>query len=92
MPTVSWFYGISIRLFFNDHAPAHFHAIHEGSEAIISIESGEILRGSLPPAAKRLVREWTLRYSADLMTNWQSARAGSRLPMQRIPGLDADDE
>jgi hypothetical protein len=27
MPTISVFYGISIRMFFNDHAPPHFHAL-----------------------------------------------------------------
>jgi len=26
MPTISWFYGIAIRMFYNDHAPPHFHA------------------------------------------------------------------
>ena len=25
MPTISMFYGILIRMYFNDHAPAHFH-------------------------------------------------------------------
>lgn len=26
MPTISTFYGILIRMFFNDHPPPHFHA------------------------------------------------------------------
>ena len=26
MPTISVFYGIVIRMFFNDHAPPDFHA------------------------------------------------------------------
>ncbi len=25
MPTISSFYGILIRMYFNDHEPAHFH-------------------------------------------------------------------
>jgi hypothetical protein len=25
MPTISAFYGILIRMFYNDHAPPHFH-------------------------------------------------------------------
>ncbi len=29
MPTISWFYGISIRMFLNDHPPPHFHAYYE---------------------------------------------------------------
>lgn len=92
MPTISWFYGISIRMFFNDHAPPHFHAIHNADEAIVAIDTGEVLRGRLSRTAQRLVREWALRYRAELMENWDRARAGARDPMERIPGLDDDDD
>ena len=33
MPEVSRFFGILIRLYFDDHQPPHFHAIYAGSEA-----------------------------------------------------------
>jgi hypothetical protein len=26
MPTISFFYGIAIQMFFDDHNPPHFHA------------------------------------------------------------------
>jgi len=26
MPTVAWFYGIAIAMYYNDHNPPHFHA------------------------------------------------------------------
>ena len=91
MPTISWFYGIAIRMFYNDHAPPHFHAVHEAAEAIVSIETGEILQGRLPPAARRLVQDWALMYREALIENWNAARPPARRPMQRIPGLDAND-
>lgn len=25
MPTVAWFYGIAIAMYYNDHNPPHFH-------------------------------------------------------------------
>jgi hypothetical protein len=28
MPTISWFYGIAIRMYVRDHLPQHFHAIY----------------------------------------------------------------
>lgn len=28
MPEISRFFGIVIRMFFNDHQPAHFHAVY----------------------------------------------------------------
>jgi hypothetical protein len=26
MPTVAWFYGIVIQMYYDDHQPPHFHA------------------------------------------------------------------
>jgi hypothetical protein len=39
MPTICSFYGILIRMFFNDHAPPHFHARYGEFEATIDIDS-----------------------------------------------------
>lgn len=86
MPTISTFYGIFIRMYFNDHAPPHFHAIHGEYEATINIATGEVLAGRLPPTARRLVQEWTLRYHEELTRNWE--RAAAREALERIPGLD----
>jgi len=91
MPTVSWFYGISIRMFFNDHAPPHFHAIHDAHEAVVEITTGEVLRGQLPRQATRLVQEWALLHRDELMENWNRARPNDRRPLVRIAGLDEDD-
>jgi Domain of unknown function (DUF4160) len=43
MPELSRFYGIIIRMFWRDHPPAHFHAIYGSYEAIIEIETSEII-------------------------------------------------
>ena len=90
MPTISWFYGIAIRMFFNDHAPPHFHAFYGRHEAKVAIESGRIIDGRLPPAQRRLVSEWTLRYREQLLADWTLVQAD--LAPERIPGLDAKDE
>ena len=39
MPEISRFFGIVIRMFFNDHEPPHFHAVYGGHEALIEIET-----------------------------------------------------
>ncbi len=90
MPTISWFCGISIRMFFNDHAPAHFHAFYGRDEVRVCIENGAVMGGRLPPRQMWLVREWALRYRERLLEDWELVRA-DRTP-ERIPGLDADDE
>jgi hypothetical protein len=51
MPTISEFFGILIRMYYDDHNPPHFHAYYGGHEAIISIETLEIMEGSLPKRA-----------------------------------------
>jgi hypothetical protein len=70
MPTIAIVDGVKIQLFYNDHDPAHFHAIIGGSEALIAIRSLEILRGSLPPGKLRQVIEWAREHQAALALNW----------------------
>jgi len=74
MPTISIFFGITIRMFFVEHPPPHFHASYQRHRALISIETGDIIHGSLPPGTYRVVREWTRRHRAELMENWNRAR------------------
>jgi hypothetical protein len=48
MPTISIFYGVLIRMFFNDHAPPHFHARYGKFEATIDIHTLSIGHDQLP--------------------------------------------
>jgi hypothetical protein len=43
MPEISRFYGIIIKMFFNDHFPPHFHAEFGAYRAMISIDTGEVM-------------------------------------------------
>ena len=88
MPTISWFFGIAIRMYFRDHPPPHFQAVYNEYEANISIETGKAIEGKLPKIAAGLVEQWTLLHRDQLMENWRRARAGESL--ERIVGLDAD--
>ncbi len=73
MPRISAFYGIVIVMYFGDHAPPHFHARYGEHQAQIVIATGEILHGSLPRRAVRLVQEWTELHRADLVADWERA-------------------
>ena len=55
MPVISRFYGIIIRMYFqqSEHNPPHIHAIYGENMAAININSGEVLEGELPPKALR---------------------------------------
>ena len=47
MPTVSMFFGVIIRMYWNDHMPPHFHAYYQGDSAVFDLD-GNLLEGSLP--------------------------------------------
>ncbi len=38
MPTLSIFFGIVIRMFYNDHPPPHFHAEYQGQKATFTFD------------------------------------------------------
>jgi hypothetical protein len=86
MPRISTFFGIIIAMYYNDHAPPHFHAVYHGEEAQISIESLEILRGSLPRRALALVLEWAMFHRNELRQDWEKARLG--VPLDPIEPLE----
>jgi len=89
MPTIAYFYGIAIQMFYNDHNPPHLHARYGRAKAIVGLADGEIISGELPPMARRIVREWTLARRAELEENWRRARAHQAL--ERVAGPDADE-
>lgn len=46
MPTISSFHGIFIRMFYNDHAPPHFHVEYAEYKAIIDIATLAMREGN----------------------------------------------
>lgn len=86
MPKISYFFGITIRMFYNDHIPSHFHADYGDDEAVYEIETLELLRGKLRRRAHALVVEWATIHRSELMANWDKARQG--LPFIEIEPLD----
>ena len=79
VPTISAFYGILIRMFYNDHPPPHFHARYGEFDATIDIATLEILEGHLPQRALSLVQEWAKIQKEELRSNWERGREKSAL-------------
>lgn len=86
MPTISEFFGIVIRMYYDDHNPPHFHAYYGGYEAIFSIESLAMTEGNLPKRAKALVIEWAAEYREKLLEDWHLAE--QHQPLKRIEPLE----
>ncbi len=70
MPIISRFFGIIIRMFFNEHAPPHFHAEYGEYRAVINIRTLEVMEGRLPRRATELVLDWAELHQQALMHDW----------------------
>ena len=86
MPEVSRFFGIVIRMYFDEHNPPHFHALYAGNEAQVGINPIVILEGKLPNRAASMVLEWAALHQQDLMHNWHRLRNDQ--PTERIDPLE----
>jgi len=75
MPEVCRFFGIIIRMYFDEHVPPHFHAIYGDEQVLIHIENMSIIAGFLSPRALGLVVEWASLHKSELLQEWELAEA-----------------
>jgi hypothetical protein len=85
MPEVCRFFGIVVRMFFDEHPPPHFHADYAEDSAVIGIQPIEVLQTTLPQRALSMVLEWAARNQRGLMENWE--RLGKGQALERLPPL-----
>ncbi|MEQ9467058.1 MAG: DUF4160 domain-containing protein [Ekhidna sp.] len=85
MPEISRFYGIIIKMYFNEHNPPHFHIEYQDYEAVMNIETGEVI-GNISRRALNLVYDWLDQHRDELLENWK--RIEERKPLNKIKPLD----
>jgi hypothetical protein len=85
MPEISRFFGIVIKMYWNDHNPPHFHAFYAGEQALVDITTMSLLAGRLSPRALGLVMEWANLHQKELIADWH--RAQGQEPLNTIPPL-----
>jgi hypothetical protein len=73
MPIISRFLGIVIAMFWDDHAPPHFHAKYGEYEITVNILTG-VVEGSFPKRALRHVLEWYELHKDELLQDWELCR------------------
>lgn len=90
MPEICCFYGITIRMYFREPAPPHYHAEYAGSEASIGIDNLSVTRGHVPTRAHRLVVEWASLHQDELRAAWDRAQLfespGRMAPLEQLGG------
>jgi hypothetical protein len=74
MPEISRFFGIVIKMFFDEHNPPHFHAEYSGDIALIDIRNLSVFSGHLPPRVRGFVIEWATIHQQELFDDWDRAQ------------------
>ena len=79
MPIVSRFFGIIIRMFYDEHNPPHIHVEYQNKSAVFDFH-GNITRGNLESqTATRLTREWIDLHLLELKNNWRLIENGKEM-------------
>jgi len=85
MPEISRFFGIVIRMHFEDHHPPHFHASYAEYEVEVAIPRLEVIKGDFPSRALGLTIEWAAQHQDELLLDWELA--STRQGLRRIEPL-----
>ncbi len=83
MPVLSSFYGITIKMYFqqSEHNPPHIHAIYGEYMGAININTGELIEGDLPKRALKLVQEWLTINKRELLNMWNTQEFSKISPL-----------
>jgi len=79
VPELARFFGIIIRMYAEAGGPhhrPHFHAYYQEEVAIYTIDSIDLIAGSLPRPQQRLVEAWVEIHREELMANWERLQQG----------------
>ncbi len=70
MPRIAEIDGIIISINFEDHAPPHFHARHQGESVSIEIENGDVI-GTMSARNLRKIEIWRTEHLDYLRIKWR---------------------
>lgn len=88
VPIISAFYGILIKMYFNDaeqHHTPHLHAVYGEFSASIDFE-GNVLVGALPISKLKLVLAWIEIHKEELIALWNLMQ--TEATYYKIKGLE----
>jgi len=85
LPVISQFFGIIIRMYYDEHNPPHIHVEYRGMKALFDFY-GNIIHGNLcSKTATKLTREWIDLHVKDLENNWALSKDGEQIkPIQPL--------
>ena len=75
MPVISSFYGIIIRMNWNEHNPPHLHADYQNYKAVFNFD-GKLTDGEMSTRHQKLIVAWIEIHQDELIANWSLMREG----------------
>ena len=74
MPVIARFYGMVIKMYFQqaEHNPPHFHVVYGEYIGAFDIQTLKLIEGDLPAKAQALVREWATDHKEALLKIWNT--------------------
>lgn len=84
MPVIARFYGMVIKMYFqqSEHNPPHIHAVYGEYVGVIDVQTITLLEGDLPAKALAMVQEWTRLHSAELLVMWRTQEFKQLPPLE----------
>jgi len=73
-------------MYYDEHPPPHFHVEWQGEDAVVRIDTLEVIRGRLPRRALAMIAEWAVAHRDELRHNWRRVERGE--PLSPIAPLD----
>ena len=73
MPIVSQFYGIIIRMYYDDmdkHHMPHIHAVYAGQRAVYDF-NGNCIKGKMPNKQEKMIIAWIAIHVEELNALWK---------------------
>ena len=70
MPTIVVLGHVKLQMFGNDHNPPHFHIVTPDGEAIVDLNSMNIIRGRLRSKDLRTALNWARQHAEELHDAW----------------------
>ena len=84
MPVITRFYGMVIKMYFQqaERNPPHFHVVYGEYMGVVDIQTLEMLEGDLPAKALSLVREWAKEHQKELLEIWATQQFRKLPPLE----------
>ena len=76
MPIIAKFYGLIIKMYFQqaEHNPPHFHVVYGEYMGVFDIKTLQMMEGDLPVKAQGLVQEWAKKHQDALLRIWSTQK------------------